>query len=163
MKHLIIAIRLTTVTLVFFGVIYPSTICGIAHLTAHDHGGGDMTLIAQPFVSDKYFNTRPSGPTNSGPADPEYLAKVEERIQTVLQRNPTVDRKDIPVDLVTVSGSGLDPHISVKAARIQVDRIARTRGLMNESVNEVIDANIERPMNIVNVLKINLALDQIKK
>jgi K+-transporting ATPase ATPase C chain len=81
-----------------------------------------------------------------------------------MQHNQTVKREDIPVDLITASGSGIDPHISVKSARIQVDRISKARGLMKRSVEEVIDLNTERSFGPerVNVLKLNLALDQIK-
>lgn len=177
-NHWLISIRLTLVTLIIFGVLYPLLITGVAWLTAHDHGRGDMKLIGQSFTSDKYFNGRPSavnynaaatGGSNKGPSNPEYLAQVEQRINDFIAHNPTVKREDLPVDLVTASGGGLDPHISVKAATVQVDRIAKARGLMTKSVNEVIDASTEWPLfglfgpARVNVLKLNLALDQIKK
>ena len=173
-NHWLISIKLTIVTLILFGVLYPLAITGIAYVTAHDHGRGDMSLIGQSFRSDKYFNGRPSavaynaaatGGSNKGPSDVEYLEQVEQRIKDVMAHNPTVKREDIPVDLVTASGGGLDPHISVKSAVIQADRIATARGLMKQSVMEVIDANIEKPFlgpAVVNVLKLNLALDQIK-
>ncbi len=177
-NHWLISIRLTLVTLIIFGVLYPLLITGVAWLTAHDHGRGDMKLIGQSFTSDKYFNGRPSavnynaaatGGSNKGPSNPEYLAQVEQRINDFIAHNPTVKREDLPVDLVTASGGGLDLHISVKAATVQVDRIAKARGLMTKSVNEVIDASTEWPLfglfgpARVNVLKLNLALDQIKK
>ncbi|MEI9920968.1 MAG: potassium-transporting ATPase subunit C [Bacteroidota bacterium] len=154
-NHWLISIRLTLVTLIIFGVLYPLLITGVAWLTAHDHGRGDMKLIGQSFTSDKYFNGRPSavnynaaatGGSNKGPSNPEYLAQVEQRINDFIAHNPTVKREDLPVDLVTASGGGLDPHISVKAATVQVDRIAKARGLMTKSVNEVIDASTEWPL-----------------
>ena len=177
-RHLVISLKLTLLTLIVFGVLYPLVITAIAHVTAHDQGRGDMNLIGQSFRSDRYFSGRPSavnynaasaGGSNKGPSDPRYLAQVEQRIKDFLAHNPTVRREDIPVDLVMASGSGLDPHISVKSATIQVERIAAARGLMKQSVTEVIDANIEGPFlgifgpHKVNVLKLNVALDQIKK
>ncbi|MEJ0030185.1 MAG: potassium-transporting ATPase subunit C [Bacteroidota bacterium] len=177
-RHLVTSLRLTLVTLLIFGVLYPLLITGIAYVTTRNHGKGDMSLIGQSFSSDKYFNGRPSavgynaaatGGSNKGPSNPEYLAQVEQRINDFMTHNPTVKRGDITVDLVTASGGGLDPHISVKAAVIQADRIAIARGLMKQSVIEVINANIERPLlglfgsERVNVLNLNIALDQIKK
>src|ERR1041385_4063937 len=132
-RHLLISIKLTFVTLIVFGVLYPLLVTGIAWLTAHDHGRGDMKLIGQSFTSAKYFNSRPSavnynaaatGGSNKGPSDPEYLEQVEKRIKDFMDQNPTVKREDIPVDLVTASGSGLDPDISVRAAMVQAGRIA---------------------------------------
>lgn len=177
-RHLVTSLKLTLVTLVVFGVLYPLAITAIAWLTAVNHGEGDMKLIGQSFKSGKYFNGRPSavdynaaatGGSNKGPSDKEYMAQVEQRIKDFMTHNPNVKREDIPVDLVTASGGGLDPHISVKAAMVQADRIATARGLMRQSVVEVIDANIERPLlgifgpDRVNVLNLNIALDQIKK
>ncbi len=174
--HLVISIKLTIVLLIAFGVLYPLIITGIAWLTATNHGKGDMELIGQSFTSDRYFNGRPSavhynaastGGSNSGPSDPEYLATVEQRINEFLVHNPTVKRSDIPVDLVTASGSGLDPHISLKAARVQVDRIVKVRGVSSETIEALINRNVEYPFlgmfgpNRVNVLKLNKALDHL--
>lgn len=171
--HIAISIRLTIATLVIFGLIYPLVITAIARFTAVNEGKGDMTLIGQSFVSDKYFNGRPSavnynaaatGGSNKGPSNPEYLAQVEERINEFMRHNPTVKREDIPVDLVTASGGGLDPHISLKAADVQVARIAKARNRSEETIRELIDANIERPLLgpvHINVLKLNKALDQL--
>lgn len=170
-NHWLISIRITLVTLLIFGFIYPLTITGIAMVAGKEDG--NMDLIGQSFISDKYFNSRPSavnynaaatGGSNKGPSNPEYLAQVEQRISEFLQHNPTVDRRDVPVDLVTASGSGLDPHISVKAAIVQVDRIARSRSIPSELVKKLIDNNTEKPFfgpSRINVLKINKALDQL--
>ena len=142
--HLIIGIKITLVTIVLFGVLYPLLITGIAKVIAPNNGNGEeitvngkvvgFELIGQKFNEDRYFNSRPSavdynaaatGGSNKGPSNPEYLAVVQARIDTFLTHNPSVKREQIPVDLVTASGSGLDPHISPEAARIQVARVAR--------------------------------------
>jgi len=171
--HLVTSLKLTFVTLILFGVIYPLTITVIASLVTDHHGKGDMQLIGQSFTSDKYFNGRPSavnynaaatGGSNKGPSNPDYLKQVEERIDDFLEKNPTVKREDVPVDLVTASGGGLDPHISIKAAEVQAARIAKARNRSIETINEVIQANIEKSIfgpSHINVLKINKALDQL--
>jgi len=174
-NHWIISIKITFATLILFGVIYPLIVTGIAWLTGPDHGKGKMELIGQSFTSDKYFNGRPSavnynaaatGGSNKGPSNREYLAQVEERINDLLSHNPKVKREDIPVDLVTASGGGLDPHISVKAAGVQVERIAAARGMSVDAIQKIIEESTERPIlgpTCVNVLKLNLALDHANK
>src|ERR1051325_3177703 len=101
--------------------ISPLLVTGIAWLTAHDHGRGDMKLIGQSFTSAKYFNSRPSavnynaaatGGSNKGPSDPEYLEQVEKRIKDFMDQNPTVKREAIPVDLVTAS-TGMSSRFTV--------------------------------------------------
>lgn len=183
-KHLAIAIRLTIVTMILFGVIYPMIITGIAWITGPNSGKGEtiaidgktygFKVVGQSFTSDKYFNSRPSavsynaaatGGSNKGPSNPEYLAQVEKRITDFIAHNPTVKREDVPVDLVTASGGGLDPHISVEAANVQVARIASARGISAEVVMAIIEENTEGPLlglfgpKGVNVLKANLALE----
>jgi K+-transporting ATPase ATPase C chain len=170
-RHLFISLRLTIATLILFGVIYPLVISGIAWTIGKDKG--NMELIGQSFTSDRYFNGRPSavnynaaatGGSNKGPANPDYLKQVEERIDDFLRKNPTVNRTDLPVDLVTASGGGLDPHISIKSALVQVDRIAKARKLSNERINQLIQSKAERPFlgpSHINVLKLNKALDQL--
>jgi K+-transporting ATPase ATPase C chain len=147
-KNLVVSVRLTIVTAILFGVVYPFIVTGIAWVAGPNNGKGEtipvheevrgFTVIGQSFTSDKYFNSRPSavgynaaatGGSNKGPSNPDYLAQVEERITDFLAHNPTVKREEIPVDLVTASGGGLDPHISVKAAQVQIARIAATRGI----------------------------------
>jgi K+-transporting ATPase ATPase C chain len=174
-NHWIISIRVTLATLILFGVVYPLVVTGIAWLTGPNHGKGKMELIGQSFKSDKYFNGRPSavsynaaaaGGSNKGPSNQEYLAQVEQRINDFLAHNPKVKRADIPVDLVTASGSGLDPHISVKAATIQIERIAAVRGISVAAIQKIIEDNTERPLlgpTCVSVLKLNIVLDQVKK
>jgi K+-transporting ATPase ATPase C chain len=185
MKHFAIAIKLTALTLVLFGVIYPLVITGIAMLAGSGNGetvsvDGKVVgfeVIGQSFKSDKYFNGRPSavgynaastGGSNKGPSNPEYLAQVEQRIAGFLKQNPHVDRKDVPVELVTASGGGLDPHISPPAAIIQIDRIAKARNVNAERLRLLIESHTEQPLfgllgpARINVLRLNIALDQIK-
>lgn len=135
-------------------------------------------LIGQPFSGERYFWGRPSatGPTpynaasstgsNYGPTNPAQLDAVKQRVES-LRASGGDERSPVPVDLVTASGSGLDPHISPAAAEYQVPRIARARGLGDYVVRRVIAENIEqRTLGLlgeprVNVLKLNLALDQL--
>lgn len=184
-QYILPAIRLTLVCLVFFMVIYPAFILGIARLTPNKgqaetitvNGKKYYTNIAQNFSDDKYFSSRPSavgynaagsGGSNKGPSNPDYLAEVQARIDTFLVHNPAVQQSEIPSDLVTASGAGLDPNISVQAAKVQVKRIAKTRGVAEEKVQKIIIDNTEKPLlgmlgtEKINVLKINIALDQLK-
>lgn len=186
--HIISSIRLTAVTLVLFGVIYPLVITGIARLTAANGGKGEtiavdgtvygFEVIGQSFYSDKYFTSRPSavgynaaatGGSNKGPSNPDYQAQVEERIAVFLKQNPDVEREDVTVDLVTASGGGLDPHISPRAAEIQIPRISKARGIPAETLKQLVAGNTEAPLlglfgtSRVNVLSLNLALNQLTK
>lgn len=179
------AIKLTLVCLVFFMGIYTMAIYGMAQF-APNHGKGEIissnsntyySNVGQSFTDDKYFNSRPSavgynaagsGGSNKGPSNPNYLAEVQARIDTILIHNPGIDKSEIPSDLVTASGSGLDPHISVQAANVQVKRIAKIRELAEENIFQLILANTEKPLfgifgtEKINVLKLNIALDQLK-
>ena len=179
------AIRLTLVCLVFFVGIYSIIIYGFAQL-APNHGKGNLisengktyySNVGQSFTKDQYFNSRPSavaynaagsGGSNKAPSNPDYLAEVQARIDTFLVHNPGIDKSNIPSDLVTASGSGLDPNISVTAANIQVKRIAVNRKLSESALTQLIASNIEKPLlglfgvSKVNVLQLNLALDTLK-
>lgn len=130
--------------------------------------------IGQKFTLDKYFQGRPSASdynaaassaSNMGPTNPDYLKTVKARIDTFLVHNPGVKVSDIPVEMVTTSGSGLDPHISPQGALIQVKRISRVRGIPENKVKEIVEEYKEKPMlglfgpERINVLKLNLALD----
>ncbi|MBE98626.1 K(+)-transporting ATPase subunit C [Flavobacterium coralii] len=182
--NIIPAIRLTLFCAVFFCGFYTLCILGIAQL-APNNGKGEIITengktyhvnVAQAFTEDKYFWPRPSavdyngagsGGSNKGTSNPDYLAEVEVRIDTFLLRNPGVSRKDVPAELVTASGSGLDPHISVASALVQVKRVAQARNLPEDKVSTVIAANTEKPFlgllgtEKVNVLKLNLALNKL--
>jgi K+-transporting ATPase ATPase C chain len=147
MKNIFIqALKLTVVCLIFFSGIYTLIILGIAQMAPNqgkgevitDNGKTYYANIGQSFTQEGYFNSRPSavaynaagsGGSNKGPSNPEYLAEVQKRIDTFLILNPGINKKDIPADLVTASGSGLDPNISVQGAKVQVKRIAKARGI----------------------------------
>ncbi|MCE7073089.1 K(+)-transporting ATPase subunit C [Dyadobacter sp. CY327] len=178
------AIRLTIVTLLFFCVVYPAVVWAIAQMTPDGGRGETVTAdgkryyanIGQKFTADRFFNSRPSaveynaagsGGSNKGPSNPEYLAVVQARIDTFLMHNPGVDKKDIPVELVTASGSGLDPDISPKAALIQVKRVAAARKVSEERVAQLVSEHTEKPLlgmfgpEKVNVLSLNIALEKL--
>lgn len=135
-------------------------------------------LVGQAFTQDKYFQGRPSavgynaggsGGSNKGPSNPDYLAQVQARIDTFLAHNPSVKKSDIPSDLVTASGSGLDPHISPEGAYVQVSRIAKARNLDEVKVKALVEKSVQQPLlglfgtKTVNVLELNIALDQLAK
>lgn len=180
------SLKITVFTLILFGLIYPLLITGIAKILAPNGGEGKtievngkmvgFEIIGQSFASDRYFNSRPSavgynaaatGGSNKGPSNPDYLAQVEERIANFLIQNPEVKREEIPVDLVTASGGGLDPHISVQAANVQVARIAKARGIASEKLQQLVQEHTEKPVlgmgpAKVHVLHLNIALDNLK-
>ncbi len=177
------AFRLTIVCLAFTG-IYTLVVFAVAQM-APNHGRGEIIVhegktyysnIGQSFTQDKYFWSRPSAVgynaggsagSNKGPSNPEYLKQVQARIDTFLIHHPGIKKSEIPVDLITASGSGLDPNISVKAAQIQVSRIAKSRMIREDSLQQLIARNTEKPLlkmfgpEKVNVLKLNIALDKL--
>jgi K+-transporting ATPase ATPase C chain len=189
LKHL----RPTLVALVLFtaitGVVYPLVVTGIAQVIFPRQANGSLImkdgkavgseLIGQPFDDPKYFWSRPSatspfpdnagssGGSNLGPTNPDLQKAVQGRIDAL--RAADADSHDpIPVDLVTASGSGLDPEISPAAALYQVHRVAKVRGLPEEKVRELVTQHTRgRQFGFlgepgVNVLTLNLALDQPK-
>jgi K+-transporting ATPase ATPase C chain len=116
------------------------------------------------------YNAAGSGGSNKGPTNQDYLNKdVKGRIDTFLKHNPTVKKADIPAELVTASGSGLDPDLSPEGAKVQAARIAKARGLSEQQVLALVDSHTEKPLlrllgpEKVNVLKLNVALDELKK
>ena len=183
-KNILPAIRLTLVCMVFFMGVYSLLILGIAQ-AAPAKGKGETVivdnkvvgwkLLGQKFTDDKYFWSRPSavdynaagsGGSNKGPTNPDYLKQVQNRIDAFLVHNPEITRNDIPSDLVTASGSGLDPDISVKGAYVQVYRIARLRKVPIARIRELVESHIEQPWlgmfgtGRVNVLQLNIDLDK---
>ena len=131
------------------------------------------------FTKDIYFWGRPSCAgdgydaanscgSNKGPTNPEYLVEVETRIDSFLIHHPYLERKDVPAEMVTASGSGLDPDITPQSARVQVKRVAAARHLDEKQVATLVEKSIERPLlglfgpAKVNVLKLNVALDKLK-
>ena len=175
-QHILPAIKLTLVSFILLVVIYPAAVWGIAQFAAPNKGGGDLSNVGQAFTNDKYFYSRPSAVaynaagscgSNKGPSNPAYLAEVEARIDTFLVHNPKVNKKDIPSELVTASGSGLDPHISPTAALVQVKRIAEIRKIDGSKIIALVKENTEKPFlglfgtPTVNLLKLNTALDKL--
>ena len=184
-ENIVPAIRLTLFCALFFSGIYTLSIYGIAQLAPNQGKGEIVTVngknhhinVAQKFVQDKYFWSRPSavdynaagsGGSNKGTNNPDYLTEVKTRIDTFLLKNPTVKRSEVPSELVTASGSGLDPNISVQGALVQANRVAKARNISKETVVEIITENTEKPLfgclgtEKINVLQLNIALDELK-
>ncbi|NBL63915.1 K(+)-transporting ATPase subunit C [Flavobacterium sp. NST-5] len=184
-ENILPAIRLTVFCAVFFSGLYTLIILGIAQF-APNQGKGEIVVVngknhhinvAQKFTDNKYFWSRPSavdyngagsGGSNKGPNNPDYLAEVQTRIDTFLLKNPSVKRSEVPSELVTASGSGLDPNLSVQGAKVQAKRIAESRKISEEKVLEIILKNTEKPLlgmlgtEKINVLKLNIELDKLK-
>jgi K+-transporting ATPase ATPase C chain len=184
-EHIFPAIRLTIVCLLFFSGVYTLLMLGVAQF-APNNGQGETLVhkgktyyanVGQKFTDDKYFWSRPSAVdynaassagSNKGPSNPDYLNTVQARIDTFLAHNPGINKADIPSDLVTASGSGLDPHISVQAAKVQVKRIAKVRGIAEANLWQLIISNTQKPLfglfgtERINVLQLNIALDNLK-
>ncbi|MFT4154847.1 K(+)-transporting ATPase subunit C [Parafilimonas sp.] len=185
-QYLLPSIKLTVVLLVLCSVIYPLLVMAIGKFTP---GGGDgetvsvngkavgYAIVGQKFTDDKYFNTRPSAVdynaagsagSNKGPTNPDYLKTVQDRIDTFLVHNPGIDKKDIPAELVTASGSGEDPDLSPAGAKIQIKRIAAIRHIDESKLSTLVDEHTDKPLlgllgpAKVNVLKLNIALDELK-
>jgi K+-transporting ATPase ATPase C chain len=182
-SNFISAIRLTLVCAVFFIGIYSIIIFSIAQIAPNKGKGIKIENkyyenIGQTFDKDEYFNSRPSAVaynaasscgSNKGPSNPDYLKEVNARIDTFLVHNPGIKKSEIPSELVTASGSGLDPNISINAAKIQVKRISKIRNISEMKLLKLIQENVEKRMlnsigvEKINVLKLNLALNKIAK
>ena len=183
-RNLIAAVRMTIVTTLIFGVVYPIAITGLAQAMFADKANGQLIekngrvvgskIIGQAFSSAGYFHSRPSaagsgydaansGGTNLGPTNKKLIDMVRVAAETARKENPGVP---VPIDLVTTSASGLDPHISPAAADFQVPRIARERGMSEADVRGAVTAHTEGRQwgflgePVVNVLELNLALDE---
>src|SRR3954468_14428195 len=183
-KYLLPSVKLTLVLLVLCSVLYPLLIAAVGKLTPGRGNGETVSvngkvvgyaIIGQKFTDDKYFWSRPSavdynaassGGSNKGPANPEYLKQVQERIDTFLAHNPGVRKEEIPAELVTASGSGEDPDLSPAAAKIQVKRIAAIRKIDESKLYALVDQHTQGPLlgflgpSKLNVLKLNVALDE---
>lgn len=187
LEYLLPAVRLAAATLVLTGVAYPLAVTGVARLLFPDASGGSLVadgqgrpvgsaLIAQPFASAGYFQPRPSaagpagwdaaasGGSNLGPTSAKLRERAAADRDRLARANP--DAGAVPQELVTASGSGLDPHVSPEAARWQAARVARARGVDRARVLAVIEDHVEaRDLGFlgerrVNVLLLNLALDR---
>lgn len=183
-KNLFIAVWFTLVTTVIFGLIYPLGVTGLAQLFFRDPANGQLVekdgklvgsrMIGQAFTGPGYFHPRPSaagtgydpmasGGSNLAPTNHTLLDRVKGDVQRLQSENPGMP---IPVDLVTTSGSGLDPDISPAAAEFQIPRVARTRGMQEDETRGLVKKHLkERDLWFlgeprVNVLELNLELDQ---
>jgi K+-transporting ATPase ATPase C chain len=185
-KYILPALKLTLVLVILCSVLYPLLIAVVGRLTPGQGKGETVlvngkvvgyTLIGQKFSDDKYFWSRPSAAgynaagssgSNKGPSNPDYLKDVQAHIDTFLAHNPGVRKDEIPAELVTYSGSGLDPDLSPAGAKIQVKRIAVVRKLSADKLYILVDNYTEKPLlgifgpAKVNVLKLNLALDNLQ-
>ncbi|MFB9110269.1 K(+)-transporting ATPase subunit C [Flavobacterium gyeonganense] len=183
MKNIFSIIKLTAVTLTLFAVIYPLAIYGIAQIAPNQGKGETLSVngkvigyqkIGQKFDKSNYFWGRPSAVdynaagsagSNKGPSNAEYLTLVQKRIDTLLLVHPYLKKSDIPSDMVTASGSGLDPNISSQGALIQVKRVAKERKLDETKVKTLVESKINTAVvgpETVNVLELNVALDQLR-
>lgn len=187
-RNLLIAVLYTVATTIVVGVIYPFAITGLAQLVNRDKANGQIItrngvamgsrILAQPFSGPRYFHPRPSaagangydatssGGTNWGPTNQKLIDRVKADVSRLQAENPG---QPIPVDMVTASGSGLDPDITPAAAEFQVARVAKARGLSEAQVRSLVAMHTQgRQFGFlgeprVNVLELNLALDSTRQ
>ena len=182
-KNLIISIVYTAVTAVLLGIVYPLLMTGLAQVFFHDQANGQLVtenntiigsrIIGQAFIGDRYFHSRPSaagngydasssGGSNFGPTNKKYIDRVAGDVAALQTTSPG---QSVPIDLVTTSGSGLDPDITPAAAEFQIQQVAKARGMSEEKVKALVAKNTtERQFGVlgesrVNVLELNLDLD----
>ena len=185
-RHLVTAVLYTIVTTVLFGVAYPLVVTGLAQALFHDKANGQLLyakdgqligsrIIGQPFTAPQYFHSRPSaagngydaansGGSNYAPTNKKLIDRVAGDVAAYQQEHPGTD---VPIDLVTASGSGLDPDITPAAAEFQVARVARERHLPEDAVRRLVAGHTQgRQLGFlgeprVNVLLLNLDLDRL--
>jgi K+-transporting ATPase ATPase C chain len=182
-QNLIVAVLMTVVTTILLGLVYPLVVTGLAQVLFHNKANGQLIerhgtvigsrIIGQPFSSPGYFHPRPSaagsgydaansGGTNLGPTNKKLVDAVKAGVEAARKENPNAP---VPIDLVTSSASGLDPHLSPAAVLFQVPRVANARRVSEADVRALVEAHIEgRQLAFlgeprVNVLVVNLALD----
>ncbi|HUA36067.1 MAG TPA: potassium-transporting ATPase subunit KdpC [Candidatus Binataceae bacterium] len=189
MRELWISVRMTIVLTLLLGIIYPIAMTIAGHVLFSHQAEGSLIikngsaigseLIGQNFSSNAYFHGRPSaagnngydatssGGSNLGPTNKAFIDSVRKRLKDIAE-SEGVPASKVPIDLITASGSGLDPEISPAAAEVQVARVAKARGMSDNTVSQLVEENTHgRWIGLfgesgVNVLKLNLALDDLK-
>jgi K+-transporting ATPase ATPase C chain len=183
-KNVVTAVLMTIVTTVLLGLVYPLVVTGLAQVLFRDKANGQLierngqavgsAIIGQGFSNDRYFHSRASaagqgydatssGGTNLGPTNKKLIDSVKAAVEAARKDNPNAD---VPIDLVTTSASGFDPHISPDNAMFQVPRVAKARGVNETELRQFVETRIEgRQLGFlgeprVNVLLLNLALDE---
>ena len=184
MKNLWISLKITLAMCLLLGVGYVLVLRGISAVAGPNGGEADVVTVngkvvgaanvGQQFTDVRYFWGRPSavdyngggsGGSNKATTNPEHLAGVEQRVQDFLAAHPYLSRAEVPAEMVTASGSGLDPDISIRGAEVQIRRVAGARGMSEAEVKKIVEENIHKPWlglfgtYKVNVLKLNVALD----
>jgi K+-transporting ATPase ATPase C chain len=187
-KNLLTAVLMTIVTTVLLGLIYPLLVTGVAQVLFPEKANGQLIrrngtliashIIAQPFAGAGYFHPRPSaagangydasnsGGSNLGPTNQKLIDRVNADVASAQAENPG---KPVPVDMITTSASGFDPHITPAAAEFQIPRVAKARGVSEDAVRELVQRSTQgRQWGFlgeprVNVLELNLALDSVSK
>lgn len=184
-KYIFPSIKLSIVFLILFSVIYPALIW-ITAQAAPNHGKGETLKIkgkvvgyaneGQNFTEEKYFWSRPSavgynaagsGGSNKGPFDAAYLQIVKDRLDTFMVHHPAIQKNQVPVEMITASGSGLDPDISLESALIQVERIAKIRNIPADKIRRLVYKENKKPLlyflgpSHINVLKLNIELNNL--
>lgn len=186
-RHIITSVLITFVTTVLLGIAYPLIVTEIAQLLFPEQAMGSLIksederivgskLLGQPFSSPGYFRGRPSAVgvagydassstgSNLGPTNSKLFERIDKDLEQLRKENPNMP---IPIDLVTASGSGLDPHISPAAAEFQIPRVARERGVSEQEIRKLVGRHTEgRQFGLlgeprVNVLELNLELDKL--
>ena len=177
MKPLLIALKITAVMIVLTGLLYPLLVTGLSAVLFPHQASGSLIaangktigseLIGQNFTRPEFFHGRPAsdGASNLGPTSQKLIDRVRDDVKRIRAENPTYTGP-IPSDLVTQSGSGLDPDISPASAALQIDRVANTRGVPRDVIRKIVAAHT-RPRQFgflgeprVNVLALNLALPE---
>ncbi|MCX5810197.1 MAG: potassium-transporting ATPase subunit KdpC [Proteobacteria bacterium] len=188
MKELVRSLLVLIAMSLLTGALYPLVVTGLAKAGFPRQAQGSLlmtgdtiigsAIVGQNFSSLRYFRGRPSaieksydagnsGGSNFGPSNAKFLEEVGGRVETVRKDNGLERTASVPADLVLASASGLDPHISVEAATIQVKRVAKARGVPEPDVQVLVERFIEMPLfgflgeKRINVLRLNLALDNI--
>lgn len=182
-KELLKSLKLTLAFCLLLSVGYVGVLWAFAFICTPGKGSVETVslngkevgaaYVGQSFTHNDLFWGRPSAVnyaadassgSNFGPSNPVYLKIVEDRVTIFLKAHPYLTRREVPSEMVTASGSGLDPHISVKAALVQVKRVASARKLPVEKVRRIVDSLQEKPLMgpvVINVLKLNVALEEM--